>query len=132
MPISITKSSVIWHYKKPLHLLPRRRIDDIIGDYPHLCPRLVAAVTVTPFPPKADVCHYSHHKLRCYTAVADYAELCAELKAATKEIRRTEDLQYIMPLIGEFETSGFPDDDFVQRDALRAVADIIDAKFGKV
>ena len=64
--------------------------------------------------------------------MADYAELCAELKAATKEIRRTEDLQYIMPLIGEFETSGFPDDDFVQRDALRAVADIIDAKFGKV
>ena len=44
----------------------------------------------------------------------------------------TGDIQAIMPLIIKFETSGFPDNDNLQKCALAAVADIVDEEFKKV
>ena len=64
--------------------------------------------------------------------VTEYKNLCEELKYATDELRMTGDIQAIMPLIIKFETSGFPDNDNLQKCALAAVADIVDEEFKKV
>lgn len=62
----------------------------------------------------------------------EYRNLCEELKYATTELNVTGNIQAIMPIIIRFETSGFPDNDGVQKTALVAVADIVDAEFKRV